>query len=116
MLIERGAQRAANLLIAERTSTEADECESFRQQVANPKMEEGRYDLAMCEVTRSTKEDHHMRVRDALDAQSGAQWILRPLLCHRLSCLAAEPQITNRCVTLSGRLWTHSDFTEWPPN
>ena len=116
MLIERGALRVANLLIAERTSTEADECKSFRQQVADPKMEEGRYDLAMCEVASGTEEDHHMRIRNALDAQSGAQWILRPLLCRRLSCLAAEPQITNRCVPLSGRLRTHSDFTEWPPN
>ena len=102
MLVKRGAQRRTNLLISERSPTEADECESFWQQVANPEMEERRYDLAMRKVARCTEEDYHVRVGDALDAQPGAQWILRPLLCRRLSCLAAEPQVTNRCVALSG--------------
>jgi hypothetical protein len=67
-------------------------------------------------VTRRTKENHHMRIRNALDAQSGAQWVLRPLLRRRLSRFLAESQIANCCVPLRGRLRTHSDFTEWPPN
>ena len=98
MLVKRGAQRRTNLLISERSPTEADECESFWQQVANPKMEERRYDLAMRKVARCTEEDHHVRVGDALNAQPGTQWILCPPLCGRLSCLAAEPQIANRRV------------------
>ena len=116
MLIERGAQRRTNLLIAERSSTEADKCESLWQQVANPEVEECGHDLAVGKVTRCAEEDHHMRIRDALNAQPCAQWILCSLLRCRLSRLAAEPQITNRCVPLSGGLWAHSDFTEWPPN
>jgi hypothetical protein len=116
MLIERGAQRCTNLLIAERSSTETDECESLWQQVADPEVEERWDNLAVRKVTRRTKENHHMRIRDALNAQPCAQRILCSLLRCRLSCLAAEPQITNRCVPLSGRLWAHSDFTEWPPN
>jgi hypothetical protein len=65
-------------------------------------MKECWYDLAVRKVTRCAKQDHHVRIRHAFNAQSGAKWILRPLLCRRLSCLAAEPQITNRCVALSG--------------
>ena len=79
-------------------------------------MEERWDNLAVRKVTRRTKENHHMRIRNALDAQSGAQWVLRPLLRRRLSSLAAKPQITNGGVALCGRLWAHSDFTEWPPN
>ena len=116
MLIERGAQRRTNLLIAERTSTETDECESLWQQVANPEVEECGNDLAVRKVARCTEEDHHIRIGDALNAQPGAKRILRPSLRRRLSRLAAEPQITNCRVPLSGRLWAHSDFTEWPPN
>ena len=77
--------------------------------------ERGNY-LAMGEVTRCAEKDHHMRIRNALNAQTSTQRILCPLLRRRLSSLAAEPEITNGGVALCGRLWTHSDFTEWPPN
>ena len=99
-------------MIAKRASTETDECKSLWQQVANPEVEERGNNLAVRKVTRRTKENHHMRIRNALNAQPCAQWILRDLLRCRLSRLAAEPQITNRCVPLSGGLWAHSDFTE----
>lgn len=79
-------------------------------------MEERWDNLAMGKVTRCTKEDHHMRVWNALNAQTSTQRILRPLFRRRLSSLAAKPQITNCGVALCGRLWAHSDFTEWPPN
>jgi hypothetical protein len=103
-------------LVTERPSTETDESESLWQQVANPEVKECGHNLAVREVTRCAEEDHHMRIRNALNAQPCAQWILCPPLCRRLSRLAAEPQITNCRVPLSGRLWAHSDFTEWPPN
>ena len=91
MLIERGAQRRTNLLIAERSSTETDECESLRQKVANPEVEERGNNFAVRKVARCAEEDHHMWIRDALNAQSGTQRILRLPLCRRLSRLAAEP-------------------------
>ena len=79
-------------------------------------MEERWHDLAVRKVARCPEEDHDMRIWNTLDAQSSAEGILRTPLRSRLSCLAAEPQFTNCCVSLSGRLRTHSDFTEWPPN
>jgi hypothetical protein len=103
-------------LIAERSPTETDECESLWQKVANPEVEERGNNLAVRKITRCAEEDNDIRIGDALNAQPCAQWILRALLRCRLSRLAAEPQITNRCVPLSGGLWAHSDFTEWPPN
>jgi hypothetical protein len=79
-------------------------------------MEERWDNLAVRKVTRCTEENHHMRVGNALNAKSGAQWVLRPLLRRRLSRFLAESKIANCCVPLRGRLRTHSDFTEWPPN
>jgi hypothetical protein len=79
-------------------------------------VEERRNNLAVGKITRCSEEDHDMWVGDPLNAQPGAKRILCPFLCRRLSRLLAEPQIANRCVPLSGRLRTHSDFTEWPPN
>jgi hypothetical protein len=55
----------------------------------------------MREITRCAEEDDHMRVGNALDAQSSAKWILRPSLRRWLSRLAAEPQFTNCRVALS---------------
>ena len=103
MLIERGAQRGANLLIAEWASTETDECESLWQQVTNPEVEERGNNLAVRKVTRCAEEDNDIRIRNALDAQSGPKRILRPLLRCRLSCLATEPQFTN-CGVAFARL------------
>lgn len=102
MLVERDAQRGTNLLVAKSAPAKADEGKSFWEEVAYPQVEESRYHLAVGEVTRCAKEDHHMGIRNALNAQSGTKWILRPLLYCRLSSLAAKPQITNRCVSLSG--------------
>jgi len=64
-------------------------------------VEECWHNLAMREITRCAEEDDHMRVGNALDAQSSAKWILRPSLRRWLSRLAAEPQFTNCRVALS---------------
>jgi hypothetical protein len=101
MLIERSPKRATNLLVAKRSSTETHKGESLWQQVSNPEVEKCGNNLTVRKVACCAEEDDHMRVGNALDAQSGAKWILRPSLCRRLSRLAAEPQFANCCVAFA---------------
>lgn len=101
MLIKGSSERGTNLLVAERSSTETHKGESLWQQVSNPEVKKRGNHLAVRKVARCAEEDHHMRIGNALNAQSGTKRVLCPLLCRRLSRLAAEPQFANCCVAFA---------------
>jgi hypothetical protein len=76
MLVERRAQCDAHLFVGKRSTTEADEGETFGQQIADPEMEDGRHDLAVCKVARRTEEHDDVGIWDSLNAESSTERVL----------------------------------------